>query len=107
LSARTISRRRKLIALVIAGASDLAQAVFFPAFIEGAASPFDDVLDVATALAILVTAGFEWRLAFALAVELVPAVDLFPTWTAVVLSIPSEPRMMAKGAAPPAGAVGR
>ena len=105
--ARTISRRRKIIALVIAGASDLAQAVFFPAFIEGAASPFDDVLDVATALAILLTVGFEWRLAFALAMELVPAVDLFPTWTAVVLSIPSEPRMLAKRLAAAAPAVNR
>jgi hypothetical protein len=80
-----------MIALFIAGASDLAQGVFFPAFVEGAASPFDVALDGATALAILLVVGFEWRLAIALAVELVPAVDLFPTWTAVVLSLRSEP----------------
>ncbi len=87
---RTISRRRKTIALFIAGASDLAQGVFFPAFVEGAASPFELAIDGATALAVLLVVGFEWRLAFALAVELVPAVDLFPTWTAVVLSMRSD-----------------
>jgi hypothetical protein len=87
---RTISRRRKMIALFIAGVSDLAQGVFFPVFIEGAASPFELAIDATTALAILLVVGFEWRLAFALAVELVPAVDLFPTWTAVVLSMGSE-----------------
>jgi hypothetical protein len=87
---RVVTRRRKMIALFIAGASDLAQGIFFPVFVEGAASPFELALDAATALAILLTVGFEWRLAIALAIELVPAVDLFPTWTAVVLSMKSE-----------------
>ena len=91
MTPRVVSRRRKMIALFIAGASDLAQGIFFPVFIEGAASPFELALDGATALAILLTGGFEWRLAIALAIELVPAVDLFPTWTAVVLSIRAEP----------------
>jgi hypothetical protein len=81
-----------MIALFIAGASDLVQGIFFPVFIEGAASPFELALDAATALAILLTVGFEWRLAVALAIELVPAVDLFPTWTAVVLSMKAAPQ---------------
>jgi hypothetical protein len=82
---------RKTIALLVAGASDLAQVVFFPAFVEGGASPLEVALDVATAFTILLVVGFRWRLAFALAAELLPGVDLFPTWTAVVLSLPSEP----------------
>jgi hypothetical protein len=86
-----ISRKRKAIAAFVAGVSDLAQMAFFPAFVEGAASPFEIALDVATALVILLIVGFRWRLALALAAELVPGVDLFPTWTAVVLSLPTEP----------------
>jgi hypothetical protein len=86
-----ISRKRKTIAAFVAGVSDLAQMAFFPAFVEGAASPFEIALDVATALAILLIVGFRWRLALALAAELIPGVDLFPTWTAVVLSLPTEP----------------
>jgi hypothetical protein len=86
-----ISRRRKVIAAFVAGVSDLAQMIFFPVFVEGAASPFEIALDVATALTILLIVGFRWRLAIALALELVPGVDLFPSWTAVVLSLPSEP----------------
>jgi hypothetical protein len=88
---QAISGRRKMIAAFVAGLSDLAQVIFFPAFVEGAASPFELALDATTALVILLIVGFKWRLAIALALELVPGVDLFPTWTAVVLSLPSEP----------------
>jgi hypothetical protein len=102
------SRRRKTIAAFVAGASDLAQMIFFPAFVEGAASPFELALDAATALTILLIVGFRWRVAIALALELVPGVDLFPTWTAVVLSLPSEaspsPELPPPPAAPPPGA---
>ncbi len=102
------SRRRKTIAALVAGASDLAQMIFFPAFVEGAASPFELALDAATALAILLIVGFRWRLAIALALELVPGVDLFPTWTAVVLSLPSEtsppPELPPTPPPPPPGA---
>jgi hypothetical protein len=86
-----VARSRKNVALLLAGAADLAQAVFFPLFVEGAASPFELGLDVVTAIAILLVVGFKWRLAIALATELVPGADLFPTWTAVVLSLPVLP----------------
>ena len=76
-----------MVALAIAGASDIAQMVFSPAFVEGAGSPFEVALDAVTAIVILLIVGFEWRLAFALAAELIPGVDIFPTWTAVVLSL--------------------
>ncbi len=95
-----VSPRRKTVALFLAGASDLAQALFFPAFVEGAASPFEVALDVTTATAILLVVGFRWRLALALALELVPGVDLFPTWTAVVLSLPSAPAVSAAESTP-------
>src|SRR3954467_15044691 len=91
----TVSRRRKLIALAIAATADVVQVALLPLFIEGAASPFNDALDAATAIALVAVLGFRWRLVFALAAELVRGFDLFPSWTAVVLSVamtaPSEP----------------
>jgi hypothetical protein len=88
-SPAAVSSRRKKIALVLAGVADLVQLGYFPVFGEGALSPADDVLDVIVALLLLVTLGFKWRLAAALAIELVPGATLFPTWTAVVLSLPT------------------
>jgi hypothetical protein len=85
-----VSPRRKAIALFIAGVGDLVQLGWFPVFGEGALSPPDDVLDGVVALLLLVTLGFKWRLAAALALELVPGATLFPTWTAVVLSLPTQ-----------------
>jgi hypothetical protein len=83
-----LTRKRRYLALAVAGVSDLAQMIFSPAFIEGAASPFELALDGATAVVLLLILGFQWRLAIALLTELIPGVDLFPTWTAVVLSLP-------------------
>jgi hypothetical protein len=75
-----ISKKRKLVALLI----------------EGAFSPFDWAVDIVTAAALLVTVGLKARLALAFTTELIPGLDLFPSWTALVLSLPvDEP--------PPAG----
>jgi len=89
--AHGVTSTRKRLALAIAAASDLAQWFFFPAVVEGAASPFEVALDALTALAILVVVGFQWRLAIALVAELVPGLDMFPTWTLVVLSLTTAP----------------
>jgi hypothetical protein len=78
------------VALTVAIVADAVQLVLLPAFVSGAASPFDDALDAVVALVLLGTLGFSGRLALALVMELVPGVDLFPTWTAVVLSIPVQ-----------------
>ncbi len=90
LGVPTVSKRRKAVAFAIALCADAAQIVLWPAFAGGAASPFDDALDVAVALVLSLTLGFSPRLAFAFALELVPGADLFPTWTAVVASIPAR-----------------
>ncbi len=99
----TLTQTRKTLAFAVAAASDIAQLAFAPFFAEGAASPFEVGLDALTAAVLLLIVGFQWRLAIALAAELVPGVDLFPTWTAVVLSLPvtevsalpAEPRVHA------------
>lgn len=85
-----ISKKRKLIALLIAGAADLLQGVLFPLFIQGAFSPFDWAVDIITASALLFTVGLKARLALAFTTELIPGLDLFPTWTALVLSLPVD-----------------
>ncbi len=85
-----VSPTRKRVALGIAALCDLAQWFFFPVLSEGALSPFEVALDAVTALAILLVVGFQWRLLIALVAELVPGLDMFPTWTAVVLSLRSE-----------------
>jgi len=88
---RPVPKKRKAFAFAVAVAADLVQLVLFPLFASGASSPVDDALDAVVALVLCLTLGFRARLAFALALELVPGADLFPTWTAVVASIPAEP----------------
>ncbi len=90
LGVRPVSKQRKAVAFTVALLADLTQIVLWPAFAGGAASPFDDALDAAVALVLTLTLGFSPRLALALALELVPGADLFPTWTAVVASIPAS-----------------
>lgn len=88
----TLSRRRKLLALFLAGLVDLVEIALFPLFLEGAPSPFDLLLDLLAAGALWAVAGFRWRYLLAFAAEALPLVSLFPTWTALVLTLPSEGR---------------
>jgi hypothetical protein len=92
------SRRRKRIALAIAAAADLLQLAVAPLFGAGVLSPFDDLLDAAVVLALVLTLGWRWRTLVALGAELVPGLALFPSWTAVVLTLPAA----AKTVEPPA-----
>ena len=91
LSPAAVSSKRKKIALALAGMADLVQLGFFPLFGEGALSIPDDALDLVIAVLLLLVLGFRWRLAGALLLELVPGATLFPTWTAVVMSLPTAP----------------
>jgi hypothetical protein len=85
-----VSPRRKKIALAVAALADALQLGLFPVFGEGALSVPDDALDALVALVLLVTLGWRWRLLAALALELVPGVTVFPTWTAFVMTLRSE-----------------
>ena len=82
--------RRKKVALAIAALADAIQLGLFPVFAGGALSVPDDVLDAAVAVALLVTSGFRWQLVAALAVELVPGIALFPSWTVFVATLPTR-----------------
>jgi hypothetical protein len=49
--------------------------------------PVQWVLDGVTAAALLMVLGFRWQLLAALVVEAVPALEIFPAWTLVVLAM--------------------
>jgi hypothetical protein len=85
-----VTPRRKKIALAIAALADAVQLGFMPVFGEGALSIPDDALDLAVAVALVFTLGWQWRVAMALAIELVPAVALFPSWTVFVATLPVD-----------------
>jgi hypothetical protein len=79
---------QKRVALGIAALADLVQLALAPLFAEGALSPLDAGLDVLVAGALLYTLGWRWRTALALALELIPGVALFPSWTAFIATLP-------------------
>ena len=100
-----VPRRRKAWALLIAIGVDTLRLILLPWFVAGIVSPYDDLLDMATATALLVVLDFRWRLLAGLLIELIPLVESFPTWTAMVLSVPTqrpEPAVAAKPGAPAA-----
>jgi hypothetical protein len=84
---RPITRGRVIAARGIAIAADFLQIVVFPAFSEGGASPLDVALDLAVAVALTVLIGWHWAFLPSFAAELVPFVDLIPTWTAAVFIV--------------------
>ncbi len=72
---------RKKAAMAVAMAADFLQVTLFPFFGMGAAFPGDDVLDVAVAVVLTWLLGWHWAFLPTLFVELVPGMDLAPTWT--------------------------
>ncbi|HUO06703.1 MAG TPA: hypothetical protein VM008_00060 [Phycisphaerae bacterium] len=89
ISKPPISHRRKAVAIMIAGSADFLQIILFPFF--GISYLFDDAIDFAAAILLTAVCGFKWQFILAFAAELVPGLDLLPTWSAVALLIPSIP----------------
>jgi hypothetical protein len=75
----TVSRRIRT-ARIIAIVADVLQLALFPAFAGGLISPLTD------ALAVIMVVLVGWHFAFlpTFLAELIPGVDLIPTWTAAV-----------------------
>jgi hypothetical protein len=93
LSSRTVRAAR-----ILAVTADLVQIVLLPAFWPGILSPANDVIDGVVAVALVAMLGWHWAFAPAFVAEMVPMVDLVPTWTAAVLL---ATRGRAGAAAPP------
>ena len=85
-------------ARVVAILADVTQIVLFPLFAGGAASPWNDALDLAVAGVLSLLIGWHWAFLPSFLTELVPGLDLIPTWTAAVLFVTRK----GAPAAPPA-----
>jgi hypothetical protein len=78
-------RRRIFAARALAVVADAVQIALVPIFAEGAASVVNDVLDVVVGLTLVILVGWHWVFLPAFVAELVPVIDLAPTWTIAVL----------------------
>ncbi|MEP6769705.1 MAG: hypothetical protein ABJC61_13620 [Acidobacteriota bacterium] len=81
---RFLGKGRVRTARMVAMAADALQLGIFPLFAPGAASPVNDALDVAVAGAMTWLVGWHWAFLPSFVAELVPGLDLVPTWTAAV-----------------------
>ncbi len=98
-----LTPRRIWIARGLAVLVDLAQFALLPAEL----TPLNNLIDVATALAMIALVGPHWAFLPTFVVEMVPFVDLVPTWTiAVAIATrgrvaPSSPTVTVEPPAPP------
>ena len=82
-------------ALALAIVADLVQIAIFPLFVEGAASPADDVLDLGMAGALSFLLGWHWEVAPSFLAKLVPGVDFVPLWTLAVANVYRKSKKLA------------
>ena len=73
--------------MVLAIVADAFQIVVFPAFVEGALSPADDILDLAIGVGMVQLLGWHWEFLPSFLAKLVPGVDLVPFWTLAVANV--------------------
>ena len=74
-------------AMIVAILADVLQMVVFPLFVEGAASPADDILDLGIGAVLTSLLGWHWEFLPSFLVKLVPGVDLVPLWTLAVANV--------------------
>jgi hypothetical protein len=74
-------------AWAVAIAADSLQIVALPFFAAGGISPIDSAVDIVTAFILIRLIGWHWAFLPSLLAELVPGLDLFPTWTAAVFFV--------------------
>jgi hypothetical protein len=84
---KTIKTPEHRKAWFVAIIADAIQIVGFPLFAEGGLSPADSVLDLAVAAILTRLLGWHWAFLPTMAAELVPGLDLFPTWTTAVFFV--------------------
>lgn len=105
---KTITSREHRKAWLVAIIADAIQIVGMPLFGLGAITPADTVLDLATAAILIKILGWHWAFLPTFAAEMIPGLDLFPTWTTAVFFVTRsqvrtlEPEILAPGATPSA-----
>jgi hypothetical protein len=94
-------------ARIVAVAADLLQIALLPALFPASLSPALNVIDVVVALVMLRLLGWHWAFVPAFLLELVPIVELVPTWTAAVFLVTrGEPPALPPGRQPPSDSAG-
>jgi hypothetical protein len=63
---------------------DAVQLLLVPVFAAGIISPVNDALDVVIGLILVRLVGWHWAFLPSFLAELVPGLDLFPSWTTAV-----------------------
>jgi len=81
LRSATPSRKRILAARALAVIADAIQIGLLPLFVQGAASPLNDALDVVVGAGMVALVGWNWVFLPTFVAELVPFLDIAPTWT--------------------------
>jgi hypothetical protein len=76
--------RARRVAWILAITADFVQIALMPFFSEGVASPANDVLDLIVGVCMVRLLGWHPALLPTLIAELVPGLDLVPTWTIAV-----------------------
>jgi hypothetical protein len=82
-------------AMALAVLADAFQLIVFPLFVEGAASPADDVLDLVIGAAMVGLLGWQWEFLPSFVGKFVPGVDLVPFWTLAVANVYRKSRRIA------------
>jgi len=82
-------------AMALAILADVVQMVVFPFFVEGAASPADDLLDLGMAGVLTWLLGWHWEFLPSALAKLVPGVDLVPLWTLAVANVYRKSKALA------------
>ena len=76
-----LTPRRVWIARALAVLVDLSQVALLPAEL----TPLNNAIDVATAIAMLSLVGWHWAFVPTFLAEMIPFVDLVPSWTLAVM----------------------
>ncbi len=101
-----ITKSENRLAWTVALLADALQLGLFPLFAGGALSPANDVLDFVVAAVLIRALGWHWAFLPSVVAELVPGLDLIPTWTAAVFiatrrsSPGTEPEILPPGPIP-------
>jgi len=79
-----VTKGQVTLARAIAMSADFIQLGLFPLFAEGGMSPVNDVLDFAVCALLTWLLGWHWAFLPGLFAEMVPGLNLAPTWSAAV-----------------------
>ena len=80
--------------MALAIIADALQIVIFPLFVQGGASPADDILDFGVGAVLIQLLGWHWEFLPSFLAKLVPGVDLVPFWTMAVVNVYRKSRQI-------------